>query len=276
MSVVTRRSGNTSQRLLGAMYLLRALTPFIVVLAVGIVGVSIISELQNELTAPAQQFSDALAELEKSIGVVQEELGTVSRELAAATSALDDLLSIPDLVPDIPGSIAIPELDIPNTVVPVPDAQVSFSNIDVGVTSITYPSDISVSTTNYDLDIPAIPAVDVAVPGLDVLDEELATALAPVASIFTEFNDVFSGVQELKAELEQIPESASEIATQGEILVNGVQETALKWRNRLVLVLVILLLLAVNYFIVPSINDFRRGLLLLQNRPLATTDGEVQ
>lgn len=275
MSVVTGRS-STSQRFLGVMYLIRALTPFIVILALGIVGVSIINELQNELVAPAQAFSDALSELETSIGIVQEELGAVSQDLAAATSALDGLLSIPDLVPEIPGSISIPELDIPNAVVPVPDAQVSFSNIDVGVTNISYPSDISVSTTNYDLDIPAIPAVDVAVPGLDVLDEELAAALAPVTSIFAEFNDVFSGVQELKAELEQIPESASEIAEQGEILVNGVQDTARKWRNRLLFVLVILLLLAVNYFILPSIDDFRRGLLLLRNQPVATTGDEVQ
>lgn len=277
MSTANRNSSGTPRRLLGVMYLLRAVTPFVVILAVGSVGLSLINELQHTLTGPAQELSNALTEVEASVGVVQEELGSISQDLANATNALDDLLTVPDLVPEIPDSIRIPDLEIPDAVVPVPEAQVQFSSIDVAGTGIRYPSDINLTTKDHNLDIPAIPAVDVAIPGMGTLDEELANALTPITAIFSDFNAVFSGVQALKSELEQIPESATVIATQSELLVNGLQATARSWRNRLVIVLILLLLLAVNYFIIPSISDFHQGLRLLRGQPVvATESGSAQ
>ena len=82
------RQNRTTQRLTGIMYLIRAVTPFVVILALGLVGVSIINDLQSALSAPAKEFSEALDELETSVGVVQEELGTVSQDLAKATNAV--------------------------------------------------------------------------------------------------------------------------------------------------------------------------------------------
>lgn len=263
------------RRLLGILYLIRALTPFVVIAAIAIGGVYIINELQTTLAPPIQELGNAVNELETEARAIQGELKQVSQDLTKVADTLEDFTEIPDLIPNIPSSINMPRLDIPNVNVPLPQPEVKFTEIDLGVTKIDYPSDIDFSNSTFNMDIPAIPPFEVPVPGLGELDDRLGQALKPVTSIFAEFNKVFAGANRLKSELEKAAESANKIVSQGEVLLTSIQEILAKQRGRLMFALVLLVLLSANYFLLPAINDFRKGLLLLRGLPAHYTESRA-
>lgn len=173
-----------SRRFLGILYLVRALTPFVVIPGVAIAGVYAVNELQTILTPSPQELGDAVNELETEARTIQGELKQVSQNLTKVAETLEDFTDILVLILNIPNTIDIPRLDIPNVNVPLPKPEVKFSKVDLGVTDIEYPSNINISSTNFNMDIPAILTFKVPVPGLGELDNQLGQALKPVTSIF--------------------------------------------------------------------------------------------
>src|SRR5262245_37032805 len=153
------------KRLLGLLIIVRALTPILIVLVVAVLGSIILNDLQDTLKAPVAAINTEINSLQTSIDGAKQDFQNVSDNVTTVVNAISSV-RLPDLRVNIPTNISIPAISIPSASVPVPTASVSTSTYSFGsisafgqsvsLGSITYPSGISIGTTNKTLSFPSI------------------------------------------------------------------------------------------------------------------------
>lgn len=259
------------RRVLGFLLIVRALSPFLILLVLAVAGMIILRDLRVEMDEPIRIIQTEVDSLSGVVEDARDDLNTVQREISELVTALE-AFNPANLIPDLSGTISIPSLTIPDVTVPIPDipngVSISTSSISIAGVGLTYPTGISVSTRNYTLAIPDISSFNITIPGLDLLSSAIESALAPITDIFNVFEPAFASINALNETLQQVPDSMDAITTQGEALLNGVRDVFLRWGQTLTIVLVVLAVLVVIYFGVPFLDDFTRGLRMLRGLPV--------
>jgi len=201
-------------------------------------------------------------------GEIGEDIEAVNNEI---TALVDDLaeFDLPNLIPNIPGSLNFPSLDVPSVSIPIPTVSVRTSNFTVGNLTLSYPSGLTIGSSSFNLNIPDIPSFSVPLPGLGQLDNALRAALAPLTGIFDAFHQAFSSISTLNSTLQRIPGHFTTIAGQGEQLMVNLTGVIARSSQTLILVMVVLLALVVIFFGVGMLDDLTRGWHMLLGRSAA-------
>ncbi len=273
------------QRVLGLLLIVRALSPFLVIAIIAVLGGVIIRDLHAVIEEPVHNIDAEFREMQETIETAREDVATLTRQVASVVNTLRSF-RLPDLIPVLPASLTIPAVDLGNVTVPIPDISVGWSNSPnvrypsgigfswtsgLSVTwsnfSIRYPSSISVSTNNYSLSLPDIPQLDLPLPGLREFGNLLRGALSGIGGIFNVFDEAFESIGSLGASLQSLSESFNVVVGETKTAMESLRDTILRWGSVLVVAGVILLLLAVVYFIVPTIDGLRRGWRMLRGLP---------
>ncbi len=258
------------RRLLGLLLMIRGLSPFLVLLVIGIAGAIMYGDLRAATAGPIESLQARIAEAREAIDAVRNDIDAVVDEVSDVVAALQNF-SLPDLLPDIPDNISIPRLTIPAINVPLPDVTslgFTMCSLDVGVADLPYPCDVSMSTFNFRLDIPDIPSFNLPLPGLGQLDDLLREAFSPITDIFAVFQPLFAGINSLSESLQVVPEAFTAIVEAGRTMVSDVSQVLTQWGQTLLVVFVALAVLAVIYFAVPLIDNVTRGWRMLRGLPV--------
>ena len=254
------------RRLSGLLLMLRALAPVLIVLIIGVTLSVILSDVQAAAEKPIQNIRTEIGEIRGTVDEIRADIETVNNEITALVGDLTDF-DLPNLIPNIPGNLSFPSLDIPSVSIPIPTVSVRTSNFTVGNLTLSYPSGLTIGSRNFSLNIPDIPGFSVPLPGLGQLDDALRNALSPLTDIFDTFKQAFSSIGTLNNTLQLIPDHFTTIADEGEQLMLNLWRTVLGWGQTLLLVIVILLALVVIFFGVGLLDDLTRGWHMLLGHP---------
>lgn len=270
------------RRLLGLLLILRALAPFLIIGVIAVVGSVIVSDLQAALEEPVRSIDAAFRDAQTAIESAREDVETLTREV---TSVVDRLrsFSLPNVIPNLPVSLTLPRIELDSLTIPIPDISVRWSNspritypssLDFSWTSglsitwsdfsIRYPSSISISTSNYRLDLPDIPQVSIPLPGLRELGNLIRGAFSSLTGVFDVFDEAFGAISGLGESVQAVSESITAVVGEAKTALETLRDTVMRWGGVLAAAGVVLLVLAVIYFIVPSIDDFQRGWRMLR------------
>ena len=265
-------------RLLGFAYLLKAFTPLIVILLIAGTAIHIVNQVNRTLATPLGLLSDSVDQLQNNARAVGTEMQNVSQNLVKVGETMKQFPDVAKLVPEIPESIDIPEIDVPDIKVPVPTASMGSKEVNLGLGKVDIPT-LSIGSEDKNIKVPNIPKVNVPVPGLAKLDEEFGDAFEPVSSAFkninTEFGNVSAKMGTLKTEVEKAADSAKQIPVQGQALLSSARDLIATLRRTVMIGLVILVLLAANWFIIPAIRDFQQGMALIRGVPAPTPESQA-
>ena len=251
------------RRISGLLLMVRALAPILIVLVIGVAGWIVLSDVRAAVDPPLATIRGEIGEIRETVGAVRDDLTAVNAEITSLVSALQ-AFSIPNLIPNIPGNLSFPSLNIPNVNIPIPSVSVRTSSTNIAGVNISYPSGINVGSTSFNLDLPNIPGFSVPLPGLGDVDDLLRSGLSGITSVFDAFDTAFSSIGDLNATLQAVPEHFSTITTQTENLVTNIRGVLTRWGETLLIVMVILLALVMIYLGVPLLDDLTRGWRLLR------------
>lgn len=253
------------RRLSGLLLILRALTPVLIVLIVGVTLAVILSDVRAAAEEPIQNIQAEIGEIADTVEAIRDDIETVNGEI---TALVDDLtgFSIPNLIPNIPANLSFPSLDMPAINIPIPTVSMRTSNFTVGSLTLSYPSGLNIGSRNFRINIPDIPSFSVPLPGLSQLDDALRSALSPLTGIFDSFNQAFASIGALNITLQLVPDHFTTIGNEsGKLMVNLAAVMAGSAQT-LMIVTVILLALVVIFFGVGLLDDLARGWNLLLGR----------
>lgn len=254
-------------RLYGLLLLIRGLSPFLVILVIGIVGMVMVNDLSAALDGPIARIQTEIDDVRDAVDSARTQVDAV---VADVSSLVDTLSSfrLPDLLPDLPSSISIPTLNLPSVSVLVPTAAVRMCSANLEFTTVSYPCGLNLGSRSVSLNLPDIPTFTIPIPGLNELGDLLSDAFSPITDIFDRgFRPVFAGIQELGETLQVIPDTFNSIAAEGRGLLSDVGGVLGQWRQTLLIVWVVLAVLAVIYFGVPLVSNVTRGWRLLRGLP---------
>jgi flagellin-like hook-associated protein FlgL len=264
-----------SKRLLGLLLIIRALTPVLIVLVVAVLGSVILNDLQDVLKQPVQTINTQLNTLQTTLDGAKQDFQNVSSHVTTVVNAISSV-RLPDLHINIPTNISIPPITIPSASVPVPTASVSTSTYSFGsisafgqtvsLGSITYPSGISIGTTNKTLSFPSVPGFNVPLPGLDTVKSAVNGALNDVKNQLDAVSGTFNSIGALSIKLQSINNSVSSIVVETQNAMISVGGLASKWASALLVAMIVILVLVVIYTFTGIIEDFTRGWNLLLGR----------
>jgi hypothetical protein len=254
------------RRFSGLLLMLRALAPLLSVLIVGLTLSIILGDVRAVAEKPIQTIQDEIGEIRGTVDSIRDDIETVNDDITALVDDLTDF-NLPNLIPNIPGTLSFPSLDLPSVSIPIPTVSVRTSNFSVGNLTLSYPSGLTIGSRNFSLNIPNIPGFSVPLPGLGQLDDALRTALSPLTGIFDTFNQAFSSIGMLNITLQRIPDHFTTITDQGEQLILNLWRTVAGWGQTLLIVIGILLALVVIFFGVGLLDDLTRGWHMLLGRP---------
>ncbi len=256
-------------RLIGILFILRGLAPFLIVMIVGGIATIVINDLEAAVARPVDTMREEVANITDAFGDIGEELSRVVSDVNSVVSALNNF-SLPNLLPNIPTQINFPSLSIPNLSIRVPNPAsivVTTTGISLMGQTVRYPSGISVGTTNFTLNFPSIPAVNVPLPGMSQVNQALDDVLDEIGSVFDVFDPVFSSLSELTTSLRVLPDSFGTITTEAQTLISNIQNTFNSWRQSLFIAVVLILVLVIIYFGVSFLDDVNRGWRMLRGLP---------
>jgi hypothetical protein len=250
-------------RLRGLLLIIRALTPLLIVILLAAALMIMVRDLRQALAVPVQRIQTEFTGVRTAIDNARTDAEGVVNNVTTVVNRLQSF-NLANLIPDIPTNIRLPSLQLPPLTLTVPyDLEIRYSSVNIGVT-ISYPSGVTVRTRNVTVTLPSISNIDIPVPGLSGLVTALRNALRPVTEIFNIFTPAFSSINRLSTTLKQFPDHLRAIVDQGQSVVSGIQDIITRWENTLVVVGVVLLALVMIYYVVPTIDDFNRGLRLLR------------
>ncbi|MBV7327120.1 hypothetical protein KFU94_02435 [Chloroflexi bacterium TSY] len=208
------------QRLLGFLFVVRGLTPALILLIVVWATASLFNDFRVVLVPQLEAIQTELDNLQNAYTEVEEQWGTIQTDITKLSSQFQRF-RVPNLLPDLPNKLSI-QLDIPDPSLPVPSGvdvrwssvNVTFSErvrikVDCGpfdflcdgwnwitretTKSVRYPSNLTVSTSNVSVQIPNV--------NLDLPIDSLKEPLEPLEGIFSSIQDVFDAFDEIFASL---------------------------------------------------------------------------
>jgi hypothetical protein len=253
-------------RLSGLLLILRALAPVLIVLILGGTLAIVLGDVRAAVDEPLELIGGEIEEVRTTVASVSDDIEAVSAQVTTLVGALNGL-NIPNIIPNIPANLQFPTLDPPAINIPVPTVSMSTSNTTIAGVTLTYPSGLTIGSTNFSLNIPNIGGFAVPLPGLSEIDDVLRNALSGVNGVFSSFRATFSSVGQLVDTLQLVPDHMTTIAEQSEQLANNVRAVVRRWGETLLLVTVILLVLVVIYIGVPVLDDLTRGWRMLRGLP---------
>ena len=257
-------------RLLGLLLILRGFAPFLIVLIVGFVLSVVINDLEAAVARPVATMRAEGEDMTDTFTAIGQELNGVITDVNAVVTTLNSF-SLPNLLPNIPTQINFPSLSIPSVSINVPNPaniQVTTSSISLLGQSVSYPTGISVGTTSLNLNFPAIPALNVPLPGMQQVNQALDDVLDEIDGVFDVFDPVFSSLSELGTSLRILPDSFGIITTETQTLITNVQNTFNGWRQTLFTAVALIFILIVIYFGVSFLDDVTRGWRMLRGLPV--------
>jgi predicted PurR-regulated permease PerM len=260
------------QRLRGLLLIIRGLTPILIVLVVAALGSIILNDLSGVLQEPVSRINTEITHLQSTIETTKQDFKDVSDHVTTVVDAISSV-KLPDISVNIPTSISIPAISIPSVSVPIPTASVSTSRFSFGsvlghdLGGITYPSGISIGTTNRSLSFPSIPAFSVTLPGMDTVKTAVNDAVSGVKNQFSAVSDTFSSIGTLSSDLEGVNTSLNSIVMETQSAMTSVGNLASKWASALLVAVIVILVLVVIYTFSGIIEDLSRGWNLLLGRP---------
>jgi hypothetical protein len=259
------------RRVLGILLIIRAVSPLLVLAILALVAGLVLGDLRAALEPPAAQIQAEVEALRTLASSLQADVETLQRRINTLVETFSDF-TFPDAIPDIPDVINFPALNIPDVNVPIPDVpggvEISTGSFNVAGQTLSYPNGISISTRNFTLAIPDISAFEFPIPALGQFDDVLRSAFQPVQAVLDAVDVVFRDFSDLNESLQKVPQHLTTIADQGAGLVDDMRGVWREWRRTLVIVFVALAALVVIYFVVPFLDDFRRGLRMARGLPV--------
>ena len=253
------------RRLSGLLLMLRALAPVLTVLIIGITLSIILGDVRAAAEKPIQSIQAEIGDIRGTVDEIRDDIEKVNNDITALVSDLADF-DLPNLIPNIPGSLSFPSLNLPTASIPIPTVSVRTSSFSVGNLTLSYPSGLTIGSRNFSLNIPDIPGFSVPLPGLGQLDDALRNALSPLTGIFDAFNRAFSSIGTLNVTLQRIPDHFTTITDAGEQLMLNLWGTIARSSQMLLIVIVVLLGLVIIFFGVGLLDDLTRGWHMLMGR----------
>jgi hypothetical protein len=284
-------------RLSGLLLILRALAPFLFVATLywGI----------TRMAADFQVALRPLARIEAEVDALGVTIDTARNQFEAARADVDAAVAliqsfqVPDILPDLPANLGLPALDIPTVNVPiVPTVSVQFTNATGSVTrtidgacrtvfsflgipsticdaartvtdaiSFSYPSGISVGTTNFTINFPQIPAFSVPMPPLfQTIADELDDVFSVFDGIFGRLENTMTSITDLGIQVSGLPENFQTIGSAGQEIAENLSTVGQQRAGLVMLAAVVIVVLLVIYLSVGVLDDLLRGLVLLLGR----------
>ncbi len=254
-------------RLHGLLLLIRGLSPFLVILVIGIAGIVMYNDLREALAGPIESIQSEIDDVKETVDTAREQVDAVVDDVSSLVNTLSSF-SLPNLIPNIPSSISLPTLVLPSIAIPVPTVSVDFCSVNLQFTSVSYPCDLDLGTSNFSINLPDIPSFNIPIPGLSELGDLLSDAFSPITDIFDlGFSPVFEGINALGQTLRLVPDSFNTIVDLGRSLLSDVGDVIAQWGQTLLIVFLVLAVLALIYFGVPFVDNITRGWRLLRGRP---------
>lgn len=255
------------RRIIGLLLIIRAITPLLIVLSLCLTFAIILGDLQAAIDAPIQGIQKEITTVQTALGEAEADITEV---VEAASTAVDTLTSFNPLalIPNIPSSISIPNLSLPDLNIPVPTASIIWDEFDpVVLPPIDYPSGLNIGTTTATVSFSNITNTVLSITGLSSLDNTLNNALSGITGMFDEFQSAFDSIGALSTTLQTLPASFQTIVTESGNLLSNVRQVFVDSGGTLVLVFIVLLALVLIYFAVPMLDDFTRGWRMLRGLP---------
>lgn len=278
------------RRIIGSLLVVRAFTPILAVVVV-VWGIGqMTADFQRVVEPRMARIEAELDELEATLLLAQGKFDTARGHITTVLETLQSF-ELPDLLPDLPDSIAFPRINIPDPSIRIPNSvSITWSNFsyvvedwvpndcgfldflcDAGdwiletVTKVaSYPSDIEIGTRRLTLNTPDLPTLSLPMPAVLLeLWDGLASLFDELFGIFDIFDGTLASLRALGDTLQSIPDTFTAIGDAVSAIFTSIGNLLTRWYGLLLIVLVLVgILIAIN-IIVPMLDDLTRGLRML-------------
>jgi hypothetical protein len=268
-------------RLLGLLIILRALAPILLVALIVLTVNNVVADLRLAVEEPLDRINDQAEVLR---GTFDEAKTAYQQVETRVTTVVNSIRQLPNLIPDISAIITIPAITLPDPVIPLPTFQVTnftlrypsginFSSVTIlgfsvpSGLNITW-SNVSIPTittgvNNFRIDLPNIPAFNVPIPGLDIIE----AALGEVTGVFDDVSNAFKEVTDLGTILNVVPDEFNQLIADGNQLVRSVREVGVRWESNVRTVILAAVILFVVIYVTSFLEALDRGWRMLLGLP---------
>ncbi len=280
------------RRFIGLLLIIRGLAPVLAV-AVIVWGLGdMTGALHRAMQEPVAAIQAEIDTVRDTIDTARQQFDDLKEDLATLTRTLTRF-RVPDFLPDLPNSLSLPSLNIPDVNITYPtgvsvtwtDVSGSISELvpnDCGIfdflcdafrtvtraVSISYPSGVSVSTGSFTLRIPDVPNISIPIPNVfGAIRSGLAGLFSGFDGLFDLFDGAFSSLRGLGDDLAAVTDQLGEAFGEARSLVSGVRDVLLKWGGVIVAAAVIVLALVAIGYVASFLQDITRGLRMLFQPP---------
>lgn len=297
------------RRLIGVLLIVRGFSPILLVLVVVWALGQMLADLNIAIGTPITNIQAEIDVLETDIAVVYTHFQAVEANINEIQEILESM-DLANLLPDFSrlgvfDDLNLNGISINSFTIPIPDdVDVTWKTASVNVQvveevledcgifqfacdgistvirtvtrTVSYP-EITVSTSNFRVNVPALPSIP-TIPFPSVFEDianELISMFDVFTDIFTTLDPIFDSFTTLGTTLEELPNDLSGIIQESENLFNTLKSFFTKWSSVIVVALVLIgILFAIN-FIVPLLGDIRRGLKIVIAGSPTDTDEAV-
>ena len=261
-------------RLFGLMLIIRGLSPLLVVGVIALTGALLINDVQTALREPVAAIRTELDQVTATVDTIRGQVDVASQRITAVTNQLTTFVG------SVGNNIDSIVTQFRNLLTPINDAiagvrsalNVIKSGLDGFINaanSVVQVLNVGCPTFRPCLQLPTIPTLQLPnlLPDIEPLAAAVRSAFAPLQQIFADFQPAVDSIRQLSVALQGVPDTFRRIGVYGQQLVNGVESAVADWGTVLTIVVVILLVLTLNYFAVPLVDNVTRGWRLLRGLP---------
>jgi hypothetical protein len=261
-------------RLFGLMLIIRGLSPLLVVGVIAITGALMVNDVQSALREPVAAIRTELDQVSATVGTIRGQVDVASQRITAVTN------QVTTFVGSVGNNINSIVTQFRNLLTPINDAiagvrsalNIIKSGLDGFINaanSIVQILNVGCPTLRPCIQLPTIPTLQLPnlLPDIEPLAAAVRSAFAPLQQIFIDFQPAVDSIRQLSVALQSVPAAFARIGQYGQQLVSGVESAVADWGTILIIVVVILLVLTLNYFAVPLVDNVTRGWRLLRGLP---------
>ncbi len=281
------------QRLIGLLLLIRAFTPVLIALICVWLLNQMLTDLRTAVALPVRAIDHEVAALQAAAAEAEAKFAELNGYVDTAVSTLQRF-NISQLVPNLPVNFSLPSINVPDVNIPIPSSvNVQFTSISgqvrravddcsnipiIGLicdgikfvtdqVNVSYPSGISVGTSNFRINMPTIPSLNVPIPNV------FGPMVDGINSLFSGLADIFDIFEPAIASITRLGESTQALADNFGILLHTAEEvwnavTAILGRYTSLFLLGALAIgvLVILSFASAFVDNLTRGLSLLFGR----------